>query len=431
MIVSKAFRAMAFQVVVSSLFGVFFIMVTHDQGVSIFPFLLVFFAAACAALDAAFLSRRREKKSVLAFNGMLSLLFTLAVFFLFPRAEILERLMSLPVAVFFSAYSVRLASDDVSYRTFLRLLDLSIAIFIIAAICGSIRSYPVEMTYMAATATAVSLLSVLLLRHGGTGAGGWISTMLLILSLVLLVFLLAGYAPAAGESVMALWRLVQRFFNGIYDFINWLFGLLPGGEAKPGQNLIPVVTDDPYRKHETLTAALPDKVFQILLFVVLTSCAAVLLLYWIRRVRFSRRGMGGKKQKSSTVSVSRGILMGLSSLGLMIRTRVFIFMNRNNSVGLYFWLSRVLRKDDLGKRSSETPREFLFRLSPFVPGHDLEKLADDVELVFYSGTKHVPSEVPCAASVRRKFLLLATSRRCNAIVERLRSRIMHRRCPER
>lgn len=426
MTIAKAFRAMAFQAVISALFGVFFIMVTQVRGISIFPVFLLFFASLSALLDVAFLSRKRTMRAVFVFNGILSVLFAVAVFVLFPDAEILTRLMALPVAVFFSAYSVRLASDDVSYRTFLRLLDLSIVILLIVAVCSRIRSYPAEMTYMAATATAVSLLSVLMLRHGGTGARGWITTLLLIAALILLVLLLAGYAPAAGESVMVLWNLVRSFFYSIYDFINWLFGLLPGGEAKPGQNLIPSVTDDPYRKHEPLTAALPDKVFELALLAVLTVFAVVLLVYWIRHVNIARRGIGGEKRKVFAVSAARGILMGLSSLVLMVRTKVFIFINRGNSIGLYFWLCSALRRDDFGKRCSETPREFLSRLASYIPDYDIKALADDVELVFYSGAKAIPAEVPDAAAIRGRFRRLAVSQRTEAMKRSLKKRLLRR-----
>lgn len=423
MIWKRALRSMAFQTVSAALFGIFYILISQKQAACLSPFLLLVFAPVSGLLDVMFLSVERSMRSIFIFNGILVAAFFAAVFLSSPDAEVLIRLMALPVSMFYCAYSVKLAANDVSYRTFLRMLDFSIVMFLVVSVCMQTRSYPAEMTYMVAVATSVSLFSVLFMRHDGTGGRGWISTIVLIAAIILLVFLLAGYASAAGGSIVALWNLVQRFFYLVYDFFNWLFSLLPKVDAAPDDNLIPLVTDDPYRKGELVRGAIPDKILELALLIVLTAAGLVLLIYWIRRMRRMHHVVTRKKRKVFAATATAGIMMALASLCRMVRARIFILKNRGNSVGLYFWLRSALRKDELGKRRAETPREFLTRLSKAVPGCAVASLADDVELVFYSGAKSVPDDVPGAAAVRMRIRRFRAYRRLMAFLNAMKSRI--------
>ena len=426
MIWKRALRAAAFQAVSAALFGVFYILISQRQEVPIFPFLLLLFAPSAGLLDVLFLSGERSTRSIFIFNGILTAAFSVTVFLSCTDMDVLIRLMALPVSIFYCAYSVKIAADDVSYRTFLRMLDFGIVVFLVVAVCTQTRGYPEEMTYMSAVAISVSLFAVLLMRHDGTGGRGWVSTIVLIAALVALVFLLAGYASAAGGSIMALWNLVQRFFYLVYDFFNWLFSLLPKVDAAPDDNLIPLVTDDPYRKGEVVREALPDKILELALLIVLTAAGLVLLVYWIRRMRRMRHVPAGKKRRVFAASAATGVRMAFASLCRMLRTGLYIFRNRGNSVGLYFWLRSALRKDELGKRRAETPREFLTRLDEAVPGCAVASLADDIELVFYSGVKNVPDDVPNAAAVRMRIRRVRACRRAMAFLMALKNRFRRR-----
>lgn len=410
MILKKALLSAASQIISSAILCTFWGMFFNEGSLSLFPAILILYAPLSAFVNVLLFEGARSRSIIIIINVAVLAAFSALVCFFSTSSMILYRLICIPFFIAYDVYSLKLAENDVSYGTFIRFFDFSLVMFLVVMIYAEGHTEPVSIINTSLLSLLASICAILVMRHDGDSLSGWASTILSVAIVALLIGLLSGYAGLAGGSLIAIWNGLKNAIFSIYSFLVWLFSLLPKAKAEPmGEIFQPsyefIHETEGLRGEQTGGGI----VFFIVLVILITIALAVLLIFKIRKTRLVFHTAPKKREKIFSTSIYKGLLMAFSSICSFFRIRKYVFVNRNNSVGLYFWFCMALYRSRWHKRADETPRNFLNRLMTIMPEIPILDIADNIEKVFYGPGNVEPERVENANEIRshvRKTLCL-------------------------
>ena len=410
MILKKALRASAVQIISAAILSTFWGMFFEEGSLSLFPSILVVYAPLSAFFNVLLFERDASKSIIMVINVAAVAVFSFFVFFFSTSSMVLYRLICIPFFIAYDAYSLKLAENDVSYGTFIRFFDFSLVMFLVVMIYAEGRAEPVSIINASLLSLISSIVSILVMRHDGDSLAGWASTILSVAIVALLIGLFSGYAGVAGGSLITLWNGIKHAIGIIYSFLAWLFSLLPKAEAEPmGEMFQPsyeFIHEIGGLQGEQTGGGI---VFFIVLVILITIALAVFLVFKIRKTRLVFHAAPKRRKKIVSTSLAKGLLRAFSSICSFFRVRKYVFLNRNNSIGLYFWFCIALSRSRWHKRADETPRNFVTRLMALMPEIPIPDISDNIDKVFYGPDDVLPEKVENADKIRasvRKALCL-------------------------
>lgn len=418
--------ALSVQIVLASIVCTAYNLVFQETLNSFFPTVLLAYAPSMVLCNDLFLKKERSMRSLILFDTCLILVMEAVVFFVHADRTLIWRVLACPFLIFFSAYSVGLCTKPISYRTLLRTFDTSILVLLCTFAYISMHAYPVRIAYAAIIGASVSLFTVIFFRQAENGTRkSWIITCVCAFLVLLLMFVMIGYAPAVGGGLIWLWHGILRIGGLFSHFFDWLFSLLPKVGHVPDNNLIPWGTDDQFKMKGVVTEPLTDNMFAIVVIVVGSIVGFFILLYFLRGVHLEGRKRSGsvKKRRIYSVRFFSGIRKAFGTLILKVKGRMFIARSKENAVGLYFWLVKTLRKHEWRKEVGETPRGFLMKLEDSLASvgmvFDFDRIATGVEVFFYSPDSSVPMQLSEALTIRKSVRRILFTRRIMYVWEKV------------
>ena len=434
MIRYRMLSALSMQLSLSSMVCVAYNLVFQAAQNSFFPIVLLVYSPLMVILNDLFLRKERSIRVLIIFNTSLILAMGIVVFFVHREKALFWRVMACPFLIFFSASSVEFCTKPISYGALLRTFDVSILVFLLT--CGyiSMHSLQESMIFPAIVGASISLFTVIFLRQLGDGnRRSWLVTIFCAFFVFLLILIMLGYAPVAGGGLVRVWNWLVHICELISVFFNWLFSLLPQLFPVSGGDLIPLVTDDPYRTKGLVSGTLSDHMLEIIVIVVGSIVGFFVLLYFVKGLHLERRKRHSTLQKRRIHSVRffSGISRAIRQFVLNIEGRIYIARNKGNALGLYFWMIRMLRNDEWEKKPAETPRCFLLRLeaslSAMGMAFEFAPVASSLELLFYSPDSPEPIQVANAPTIRKGLRHVLFIRRMERVLEKMKKVVRLRR----
>lgn len=266
---------------------------------------------------------------------------------------------------------------------------------------------PAASGLVAAVAATASLRSARPL-----GGKGWLAIGGAFGGLFGLLGLFLGAAAPAGHGVVAIWKAIVALLSGIKNLIFggilWLFSLFP--DAEPGE-MEQIDPQDYLIGLEELPAEEASPILGLVLLGIVVVGGAVALIWLIGRLKSIRlrpaAKTGGTDRPVRQRTPFWQSLLRLArrwSAAMLLRFR--LWKNRNTPAGLYFLLVHRCRRAPWHKRTGETAREFLLRLSDAAEEDEtlreaLRTLARETDVALYSGRTET-ERLDCAPLIRRR-----------------------------
>lgn len=218
-------------------------------------------------------------------------------------------------------------------------------------------------------ACAAYLMLIIFMRSNSGAAKGKVAAVIIFIFVLAMAILISmSVGEVAGSAVVGVFDAIGKAFswigNTIDRFIQYLISLLPDVEANGGQ----IITGDPI-KYE-----IPDGGEEVTTNPIVTGIALIIAAITIVYVLillfkyFTRHGKAvAKKKEKLQVAKKTKTKLGLAldklrrELAYQIKMR--IYMTKDTPLAKYYRLVYSKRLSPEHKQKSETPREFIARVS--------------------------------------------------------------------
>ncbi len=421
----KLFSLFAIQIVLSSFICTAFNLVLQSNINGFFPICLIIYSPLMVLINTLLLEKERSIHTLSVINLLFAVIFFCLVLFFCKEKSLEFRLSSIPFFIFFAFFALRLSFKEVSNKLLLRLFDFSIILLFITFFYITRYSYKIEIAYINIFGVFVALFALVIEKQlSDVNKKGWNFIVLCIVLMALLLMCLIAYASYVGSGLIWLWGIIINIGEAISNFFNWLFSILPKLDTVENNNLIPLVTDDPYRRKDVISETLSDNMLEIILVCIGSIIGIIVLVYFLKSIHLSGRKKSKDIHKQTLVRLGlvATIKRVLNSLEIMLECKVFIHRNRNNAIGLYFYLVKLVENSKFHKLPSESPQVFLQRLERTVLDGgtmiDLSAVADYVTLAFFSNRAVDNIEIDNAPELRRVIRVVLYKDRFRSCLEK-------------
>ncbi|MCQ2552553.1 MAG: hypothetical protein MJ148_04340 [Clostridia bacterium] len=252
----------------------------------------------------------------------------------------------------------------------LLLLDFSVAFAIIGCIYSEINEKSIEWLLPSFIGCMVSLLSILFMRINTKKAKGKLMSAIVFILVVCLSLLVFSFAAnSAGNIVVKFFELVaegaKALGRGIYNLMSWIvslfpdsddsIGIMPGSEEGPAMGDV-VAAENPLGK---------------LIVILIIAAVIVFIIIALFKMRHFDKPKYEKSEKAR-VSQKKSTRFGKALIRLwenfVHALRMGLYMMKGNELAKYYRLVFRKRFTKDRKLASETPREFINRVSMLSTG---------------------------------------------------------------
>lgn len=410
---NKLFNALMQQLTIAGFICTFYNLIASEVVAGFYPAMLFGYVALIVTAVHLFLLKERTARSLIVLCSIIVVCAEILIFLLSKEKTIAQRIQTIPVIFFFTAYTVRRLLKGTDTRTMVRTFDVSIIVMLSTGIYLASHSLPLQMLYPSIASIFISFSSIIYLRQMEDGGKkNWPVTILSLSLSALVVYALVGYSSLLGKGVLVVKNWLIALGNAFLRFVNWLFSLIPRLFNIEDDGVLEWETDEQYRGNYELNGIIDKRILELIVIAIIVFIGFFTLLYFMKFLK-----VGGEKREKKVLGEKRkgpGIVNALKkvlhSISTSIKVELYIIKNRNNTKGLYFWLIKRLKRDEERKTPGETPKEFMMRLSCIHELRDVRtdllKLSDDINMAFYSGQTAIAwQRIASAGKIRRKINL--------------------------
>lgn len=266
----------------------------------------------------------------------------------------------------------------------IKLFDANIAWTTLCFIFAAVR----EIEYIAwivpsIIACALALVIILFARSGTDVVKGKVFALIIFGIILLLAFLFTNsFASAAGGAVVSVFDAIGKVFSYIGHLITaivtFLMDLLPNIEGGPRENF--GMEGDLEKAPLEEVVSSPAGVGLVIVVAIIALFAVIEIIKFVTRYGLPKFK---KAEKAAIIKKKRTkFSLAISGFGkaLMYNLKMLLYMAKTTPLAKYYRLVLSKRFSPKHKLKSETPREFIKRVS------DLDsKFIDSVEVELYRG----------------------------------------------
>ena len=406
-----------------------------------FPLVLLPYSPGIFVANWVFLKHERTVRDVVLFNACIGGGAFAAVFLIDGWCGVALAVFS---GLFFAWSTVRGANSafrQPGLHSQILILDTSALLLVLFTGFLAIMDLPTYWGFPITAGFAAAVLGVITMRmNRSMGAREWTFIGLAFVCLILLGWILMNTVAApAGQGLVAVWSagvaVVRMFGRALWAFLVFLGSLMKPadyGEMEPFEPIkIPGVEEPLLETNPMVTVVLA------VLGIVLLAAFAVWGLYLLGKVKIG--GKGQSRTESGVIRKKFSLWQALCRLFERFRKSVsrhiFLYRNRDNPIGLYYILVRKCRFGLWHKRISETPREFLERLSEYAREdltlkEALLRLIPAVDMAFYAPKKQGIDRIPQSKLIRSRINTVVRRQYVRIMLENFRSALKRRQKTE-
>ena len=428
---NKLFCAMMQQLVIAGFLCTFYNLISSAVVKGFYPLMLFPYVAVIVFAINLFLLKERTARSLIIFASVLLILAELLVFLFSPEKSILEKMQAFPILFFFTCYTIRRLLKGTARRTMVRTFDISVILLLSFGAYISSHALAVELLYPAILSTLISFAGIIYIRQKEEGSSkNWPFALFSIALAAIAVIALVSYSSLLGEGMSLIRDFLIKIGESFLRFVDWLFSWIPKLFNIEDDGVLEWETDEQYRGNYQLNGIIDKRILELIVILIIVTIAFFTLLYFMKFLK-----VGGDKRKKKTIgekrkrpSVKEAIQRALNFLVTSIRIKIFISRNKNSVKGLYFWIEKTLKKDEMRKRNGETAKEFLLRLSEVeeLKGQSpaLVHMADDINVIFYSPQKEkINLKMKEAKTIRAALEKIILKHRISILSDEFKSKI--------
>ena len=388
---NKLFNALMQQLTIAGFICTFYNLIASEVVAGFYPAMLFGYVALIVTAVHLFLLKERTARSLIVLCSIIVVCAEILIFLLSKEKTIAQRIQTIPVIFFFTAYTVRRLLKGTDTRTMVRTFDVSIIVMLSTGIYLASHSLPLQMLYPSIASICISFSSIIYLRQMEDGGKkNWPVTILSLSLSALVVYALVGYSSLLGKGVLVVKNWLIALGNAFLRFVNWLFSLIPRLFNIEDDGVLEWETDEQYRGNYELNGIIDKRILELIVIAIIVFIGFFTLLYFMKFLK-----VGGEKREKKVLGEKRkgpGIVNALKkvlhSISTSIKVELYIIKNRNNTKGLYFYLINRLKRDEERKMPGETAKEFLIRLSNIYElgdiREDLIALSEKINVAFYA-----------------------------------------------
>ena len=388
---NKLFNALMQQLTIAGFICTFYNLIASEVVAGFYPAMLFGYVALIVTAVHLFLLKERTARSLIVLCSIIVVCAEILIFLLSKEKTIAQRIQTIPVIFFFTAYTVRRLLKGTETRTMVRTFDVSIIVMLSTGIYLASHSLPLQMLYPSIASIFISFSSIIYLRQMEDGGKkNWPVTILSLSLSALVVYALVGYSSLLGKGVLVVKNWLIALGNAFLRFVNWLFSLIPRLFNIEDDGVIEWETDEQYRGNYELNGIIDKRILELIVIAIIVIIAFFTLLYFMKFLKVggekrAKKVLGEKRKGPGLLSALRRAFLSILSA---IRVKLYIMRNKNNTKGLYFYLINRLKRDEERKMPGETAKEFLIRLSNIYELSDIREdliaLSEKINVAFYA-----------------------------------------------
>ena len=259
----------------------------------------------------------------------------------------------------------------VNIDSMIKRFDFNVAWMVLCYIYGELNYFADSRWIIPSIfACALALMIIIFMRSNTDVVKGKVAAVIIFaIVLVAAVVISASVGAAAGSAVVGVFGAIGKGFSWlghmINRFIQYLISLLPDVEANGGH----IITGDPIKyeiPNEAEAAANPVLAYIAAIIVAIALIYVLVLL--IKRFTKGGRATRAKKDKIIVTKRSKtkfGLALDKLRRELAYQIKMRLYMTKDTPLAKYYRLVYSKRLGSDRKQKSETPREFILRVSDF------------------------------------------------------------------
>ena len=274
-------------------------------------------------------------------------------------------------------------------------LEAAVIVSVICAFAAMSEEVSALLMIPCAVGIIFSLLALALKRMGRVPKLRDAALLGAIVGIVLVIsgaFVILAARPA-GNALIYLAKVVktgaQVAWKYIVVFANWIADLSKSDAGAAGSisaSISAAIEADTDIDQSTVSFAVP--VF--IAFAVILIAAVIIVIKLIGRSKVKSSltgGAGSRNVKRERIGFGAAIRRIIDKIRLETAKRRFLRENAGSPLGIYYGMEERLKRSCGRRKTGESPREYLGRLSAMAPEYeaDLTKLVPAVESVMYAG----------------------------------------------